>query len=227
MTTVGWTWVAIAAMGVGHGINPAMGWLFAVGLGLQEGRSQAVWRALPPLALGHALAIATAAVMAVVVGQVVSPDLLQWIVGVSLLTLGGVRLRRHRHPRYGGMRLGFRGLTTWSFLMATGHGAGLMVLPLLVGGTAGTAETGGGGHAGHAMHGVHAVHAALVPVSGLTDVTLWTTVFHTAGYLLVTGVIAVIVYQKLGLRLLRTMWFNLDVLWGGALIISGALTLLL
>lgn len=227
MTTVGWTWLALTAMGIGHGINPAMGWLFAVGLGLQEGRSQAVWRALPPLALGHALAIATAALTAVAVGQVLPADLLQWIVGVSLLALGGVRLIRHGHPRYGGMRVGFRGLTTWSFLMATGHGAGLMVLPLLVGEVAGTVETPGAGLSAHARHAVPAAHAALLPASGLTDVTLWATVFHTAGYLLVTGVVAVIVYEKLGLRLLRTMWFNLDVLWGGALLGAGALTLLL
>ena len=227
MTTVGWTWLAVAAMGAGHGINPAMGWLFAVGLGLQEGRSQAVWRALPPLALGHALAIATAALTAVVVGQVVPPDLLQWIVGGSLLTLGGVRLIGHTHPRYGGMRVGFRGLTTWSFLMASAHGAGLMVLPLLVGEVAGTASTASRGHAAHGLHRLPAVHAALVPASGLTDVTLWATVFHTAGYLLVTGVVAVVVYQKLGLRLLHRLWFNLDVLWGGALLTTGALTLLL
>jgi hypothetical protein len=138
VTTVGWTWVALAAMGAGHGINPAMGWLFAVSLGLQEGRSQAVWRALPPLALGHALAIAGAALTAVALGRMVSPDLLQWIVGICLVALGGVRLVGHSHPRYGGMRVGFRGLTTWSFLMASAHGAGLMVLPLLAGEVAGT-----------------------------------------------------------------------------------------
>jgi hypothetical protein len=224
VTAVGWTWLAIAAMGVAHGVNPAMGWLFAVSLGLQEGRSQAVWRALPPLALGHALAIATAALTAVAVGQVVPAHLLRWIVGVSLLAVGSVRLVRHSHPRYGGMRIGFRGLTIWSFLMASAHGAGLMVLPLLVGEVAGTAEAGGGGHA---IHGLTAAHAALVPALAVTDVTLWATVFHTAGYLLVTGVIAVIVYRKLGLRLLRSMWFNLDLLWGGALLGSGALTLLL
>ncbi len=226
MTTVGLTWLVIAAMGVGHGINPAMGWLFAVGLGLQEGRTRAVWRALPPLALGHALAIATAALTAVAVGQVVPADLLQWIVGVCLLALGGVRLIRRSHPRYGGMRVGFRGLTIWSFLMASAHGAGLMVLPLLVGEVAGTEEA-AGGHAAHAVHGVAVAHAALAPLSGLTEVTLWATVLHTAGYLLATAVIAVIVYWKLGLRLLRTMWFNLDLLWGGALLSTGALTLLL
>jgi hypothetical protein len=224
VTAVSWTWLAVAAMGAGHGINPAMGWLFAVGLGLQEGRGRAVWRALPPLALGHALAITIAALTAVVMGQIVPADVLKWVVGASLLTLGGVRLIRHGHPRYGGMRVGFRGLTTWSFLMATAHGAGLMVLPLLVGEVASTTDA---GHAAHAMDGVHAAHAALVPISVLTDVSLWATIFHTAGYLLVTGVLAAIVYHKLGLRHLRRMWINLDVLWGGALLITGAFTLLL
>ena len=216
-----WSWLAFAALGAGHGINPGMGWLFAVALGLQEGRSRAVWRALPPLALGHALAVGAAALTAAALGQVVPADVLKWIVSGSLVALGGVRLVRHRHPRSRGMRVGFRGLASWSFLMATAHGAGLMVLPLLVGQGASTAEA---AHVGHAMHGVRAAQAMLMPMPGLTDVSLWATVFHTAGYLLVTGLVAVIVYHKLGLRLLRAMWINLDLVWGGALIITGALT---
>lgn len=216
-----WSWLAFAALGAGHGINPGMGWLFAVALGLQEGRSRAVWRALPPLALGHALAVGVAALTAAALGQVVPADVLKWIVSASLLALGGARLVRHRHPRSGGMQVGFRGLTSWSFLMATAHGAGLMVLPLLVGDVAGTAEA---AHAGHAAHGGHAAQAMLMPMAGLTDVSLWATVFHTGGYLLVTGLVAVVVYHKLGLRLLRAMWINLDLVWGGALILTGALT---
>jgi hypothetical protein len=216
-----WSWLAFAALGAGHGINPGMGWLFAVALGLQEGRSRAVWRALPPLALGHALAIGAAAITAAALGQVVPVDVLKWIVGASLLALGCVRLVRHRHPRSGGMRVGFRGLTSWSFLMATAHGAGLMVLPLLVGEVASTA---GAAYAGHAAHGVRAAHAMLMPMSGLTDVSLWATLVHTSGYLLVTGLVAVVVYHKLGLRRLRAMWINLDLVWGGALIVTGALT---
>jgi hypothetical protein len=219
-----WSWLAFAALGAGHGINPGMGWLFAVALGLQEGRSRAVWRALPPLALGHALAVGVAAVTAAALGQVVPSDVLKWIVSISLLALGGVRLIRHRHPRSGGMRVGFRGLTSWSFLMATAHGAGLMVVPLLVGSVASAANA--AGLAAHSMPGVHAAHAMLVPMSGVTDVSVWATVFHTGGYLFVTGLVAVVVYHKLGLRLLRAMWINLDLVWGGALIITGGLTLL-
>jgi hypothetical protein len=221
---VTWSWLAFAALGAGHGINPGMGWLFAVALGLQEGRSRAVWRALPALALGHALAVGVAVLTAAALGEVVPAGVLRWIVGTCLVALGGVRLVRHRHPRSGGMRVGFRGLTSWSFLMATAHGAGLMVVPLLVGSAASTANA--AGPAAHSMHGVHAAHAMLMPITGLTDVSLWATIFHTGGYLFVTGVVAVIVYHKLGLRLLRRMWVNLDLVWGSALIITGGLTLL-
>lgn len=198
-------------LGAYHGLNPGMGWLFAVALGMQEGSSRAVWRALSPLALGHALAVAAAVVAAAVVGRLVPGEVLGWIVGALLVGLGVVRLIRHRHPRYGGMRVGFRELTTWSFLMATAHGAGLMVLPLLVG----------------APHGMHLAHASMMPMPEGMDAGIAATVLHTAGYLLVTGVIAVVVYRKVGLRLLRTMWLNLDLIWGGALALTGILTLAL
>ena len=216
-----WTWLALAALGAGHGLNPGMGWLFAVALGMQEGRTRAVWRALSPLALGHALAIGAAVLAAAALGRFLPPSALQWIVGGSLLGLGALRLLRHRHPRYGGMRVGFRELTTWSFLMATAHGAGLMVLPLLVG------HPGGG--SGLGLSGTHAMHlaeASVVPVSGALGTALWATAMHSAGYLLVTGLIAVVVYRKLGLRMLRTMWINLDLIWGGALVVTGAVALL-
>jgi hypothetical protein len=216
-----WTWLALAALGAGHGLNPGMGWLFAVALGMQEGRTSAVWRALPPLALGHALAVGAAVLAAAALGRFLSPAALGWIVGGLLLGLGALRLVRHRHPRYGGMRVGFRELTTWSFLMATAHGAGLMVLPLLVGAS--------GAGSGPGLSGAHAMHlamASVVPVSGPLGTGLWATAMHTAGYQLVTGLIAVVVYRKLGLRMLRTMWINLDLIWGVALVVTGAVALL-
>ena len=215
------TWLVLAALGAGHGLNPGMGWLFAVALGMQEGRARAVWRALPPLALGHALAVGAAVLAAAALGQLLPAEAVEWIVGGLLLGLGALRLLRHRHPRYGGMRVGFRELTIWSFLMATAHGAGLMVLPLLVGGV------GTGGNPG--LSGAHAMHlamASVVPVSGPLGTGLWATAMHSAGYLLVTGLIAVVVYRKLGLRMLRTMWINLDLIWGGALVVTGTVALL-
>ena len=218
-----WTWLALAALGAGHGLNPGMGWLFAVALGMQEGRGRAVWGALPPLALGHALAVGMAAGLAAALGGIVPSETLAWGIGGMLIGLGVLRLVRHRHPRYGGMRVGFRELTIWSFLMATAHGAGLMVLPLLVGGQ-------GVGHdpalaGGHAMH---LARASLLPdLAGRVDAALLATAMHSAGYLLVTGLIAVVVYHKLGLRMLRSLWLNLDLVWGSALVLTGALTLAL
>ena len=210
-----WTWLALAALGAGHGLNPGMGWLFAVALGMQEGRGGTVWRALPPLALGHALAVGVAVAAAVALGGLLPAEVLEWGVGGLLLGLGMLRLLRHRHPRYGGMRVGFRELTIWSFLMATAHGAGLMVLPLLVG------DHGVG--AGQGPHAMQMARASLLPESG----ALLATTMHSAGYLLVTGLIAVVVYHRLGLGMLRTLWLNLDLVWGGALVLTGVLTIAL
>src|SRR5262249_32857836 len=103
-TPMMWTWLSLAGLGAVHGLNPGMGWLFAVALGMEEGRPRAVWRALPPLALGHALAIAAAVLGAAAVGELVPSRVLVWIVGGMLLGLGALRLVRHRHPRYGGMQ---------------------------------------------------------------------------------------------------------------------------
>jgi hypothetical protein len=213
-----WTWLAL--LGAGHGLNPGMGWLFAVALGMQEGRSGAVWRALSPLAVGHALAVGATLLAAAALGPLLPAAALEWLVGGLLIGLGTMRLVHHRHPRYGGMRVGFRELTTWSFLMATAHGAGLMVLPLLVGGSGGVSGSGPSG-----AHAMHLAQASLLPVSGHLGTGFWATATHTASYLLVTGLIALVVYRKLGLRMLRTLWFNIDLIWGGALVLTGALTL--
>lgn len=215
-----WTgWLALLGLGAVHGVNPGMGWLFAVALGLQEGRARAVWRALSPLAVGHALAIGVAVLAALALGEVVQPETLRWIVGGALVMLGGTRVLRHRHPRYGGMQVGFRELTVWSFLMASAHGAGLMVLPLLVPGSGSSAHA-------HATHLMAASVLPALPMSGPVAMGLEATALHTAGYLLVTGLIAVVVYRKLGLRMLRTMWINLDLIWGVALVVTGAVALL-
>lgn len=213
-----WNWMALAALGAGHGLNPGMGWLFAVALGLQEGRARAVWRALPPLALGHAMAVGAAVLGAAALGRLVPTEVLARIVGVVLVALGARRLVRHRHPRYGGMRVNFRELTTWSFLMATAHGAGLMVLPLLLR----QPSLGAGTH--HDLHIVHVAAASMLPVTSTAGFRAM--LLHTGGYLLVTGLIAIVVYRKLGLRMLQTVWINLDLIWGVALIVTGGVALI-
>src|SRR5262245_61273690 len=125
-------WQAMVLLGAYHGINPGMGWLFAVALAMQHGSVRGVWRALPPIALGHALSVAVVLIAAAAAGLVVSLDTLRLLVAATLVTLGIYQLRRHRHPRFGGMQVGFRDLTIWSLLMASAHGAGFMVLPFVM-----------------------------------------------------------------------------------------------
>jgi hypothetical protein len=228
--------VALLLLGGLHGVNPAMGWLFAVSLGLQEQRRGAVWAALAPLALGHALAIGAALLLAALLGLVLPLDRLRWVAAAALVAAGVFQLVRHAHPRYGGMRVGARDLTIWSFLMASAHGAGLMAVPFVIGAGGGAGEgVAGGGHGAH-VHGAH-VHggaaggaagdAALAAVAGIDMSGVIAVLAHTIGYLAVTGILAVLVYEKLGLRLLRTAWINLNLIWAAALIVTGVLTLLL
>lgn len=202
-------WLGLLGLGAAHGINPAMGWLFAVGIGLQERRRAAVWRALGPLALGHALAIAVVLLVAAIAGLVIPQSWLKWVVAGLLVGFGVFHWTGHRHPRFGGMRMSARDLTIWSFLMASAHGAGLMALPLVL-----STPVRAQAHAHHVMAGVDAARSA-----GLVA-----TLVHTAGYLLVTGALAVVVYEKVGLRILRRAWINVNLLWVIALIVSGLLT---
>lgn len=209
-------WIGLLILGAIHGINPAMGWLFAVSLGLQERSRGAVWSSLAPLALGHAVAIVAAVAVAALLGQVIPPAVLKWIVAGLLVAFGVAHLTRHRHPRWGGMRVGARDLAIWSFLMASAHGAGLMALPFVMG----TAASGEMAAAGHGAHHLPAV--AGLPTEWMTG--LLGSGIHTVGYLLVTGAVAVIVYEWVGLRLLRSAWINLDLLWAAALVATGVLT---
>jgi len=212
MTGVG-AEAALVGLGAVHGLNPGMGWLFAVALGLQERSRRALWRALPPLALGHAGAIGLAVAVAAALGHALPVRELRWIVALTLMGLGMFRLARHGHPR-GGFRVGGRDLALWSLLMATAHGAGIMVLPLVL--------PSSGERATHAAH----AGMLLAGVGGLPPGCA-ATVLHTAGYLGVTMLAAVLVYERLGVGVLRRAWVNLDLVWAGALILTGALTGLL
>jgi hypothetical protein len=202
-------WLALFLLGAAHGINPAMGWLFAVARGLQERDRRAVWRALGPLAAGHALAIGCAIALALAVGAVLPLSWLRWVVAASLLAAGVDGLVHHRHVRLGGMRVNGRQLATWSFLMASAHGAGLMVLPFVLG----AAPTRGAMHHDHmAALGVAALPRA-AGIGGLDSTALVAPLVHTAGYLAVTVILAVVVYEKVGLRILRRAWVNVNALW--------------
>jgi hypothetical protein len=226
MTAMTLSAAGVLVLGVWHGINPGMGWLFAVALGMQERSARAVWRALPPLALGHALAVANAVVAAALLGLVLPAAALKYVVAAALLGFGLWRLTRNGHPRFGGMQVGPRDLTIWSLLMATAHGAGLMVVPFVMGGAAAAAQDVAEG-AGFDALGVHAHHgvatAAVLDGSSLGS-ALAATLLHTSGYLVVTGLIALLVYRWVGLRYLRRLWVNLDIIWGSALILTAVLT---
>src|SRR5690349_11023548 len=207
-----WTWVVLFALGAYHGLNPAMGWLFAVSLGLQEKSGRAVWRALPPLALGHLVSMSAVVAVFGLLQIGLSNSLVRIAAAVVLLALGTTKLVSSRHPRWAswtGMRVGFRDLTIWSFLMATAHGAGLMLLPVLF-----------ALPPGEHSHHIHA--GAALPQPWLIAVAV-----HTLAYLATAGAIGLVVYRYVGLAFLRRAWFNLDLLWGLALIIAGILTLII
>jgi len=211
-------WLSLLVLGAAHGINPAMGWLFAVGRGLQRRDRREVWRALGPLAAGHALAIAAAVAAALALGEVLPARWLRWVVAAALVGVGADGLVRHRHISLGGMRVGARELATWSFLVATVHGAGLMVLPFVLGARPTSSAM---------MHHHHGAPVVIASAVSLDPLGITAPLMHTLGYLVVTAAIAVVVYEKVGLRILRRAWINVHVLWAASLIGAGVLTALL
>jgi len=211
--TVFWLMLLLGAY---HGLNPAMGWLFAVALGMQRQQGRVVARSLVPIALGHALAVGSVAAIAAFLGLSLPLVVIRTMVATLLVGLGIFFLVRHWHPRWVRMQVGFRDLTVWSFLMATAHGAGLMVVPVLLSGST-----------AHASAAMTAHDHAHFPAQASPAAAVFATAVHTAGYLAVTGLIAWIVYQKVGLAVLRKAWFNVDLLWAVVLIATGAVTLLM
>lgn len=205
---IDWPWLVLAALGASHGLNPAMGWLFAVALGMQEGSVRAVWRSLLPLAAGHAAAILVVLATLAAIGEFVTVDALKWVVAAVLLGFACLRIAGRGHPRFGGMRVGPRDLAIWSFLMASAHGAGLMVAPFAL--PVMTNEQ---------MH--HAGHAA---VAGIRMGGAEAALLHTAGYLGVTAALAVVVYSRIGLAALRRSWINIDLIWTALLLLTAIAT---
>jgi hypothetical protein len=206
-----WPWVALALLGAYHGLNPAMGWLFALALGLQERRRSAVFGALLPIALGHAAAIALAILVLRFVQHFLPMTVLKWGVASILFALGIYRMFRASHPRGAGMRVGGKDLFVWSFLMASAHGAGLMLLPVLL---------------AQPMPGMTHTMGAMTPVpSSLSPSAVGLAVLiHTASMLAVAGILAFLffeTYEKAGLRLLQHAWLNFDLLWAIALLLAG------
>lgn len=202
-----WPWFALAGLGAFHGLNPAMGWLFAVALGLHRQSRKIVFVSLLPIAAGHALSIAAAAGLLVAAGMIVPGNLVRIASGLLLLGWAAYHWRfGHRHRVRFGMQTGLLGLGIWSFLMATAHGAGLMLWPVLM--PLCLPDVAGGGLGGP-------VAAALTGVG-----------IHTLGMVATTAVVAALVYDWLGVEILRRAWLNVDLIWTVALVATGALLLL-
>jgi hypothetical protein len=208
-------WIAVILLGAYHGVNPGMGWLFAVAHGLQERRRSAVIRALGPIALGHEASIALVVVALGAVAAIVDERTLRIGAASVLLGFGAFKLLRPRwHPRWVGMRISSRELTFWSFLMSTAHGAGLMLIPLIVGFPGAAWLT-------SSDNDIPVLHLSLPALAqdGLA------VLLHTAAMLVVMGFVALLVYDKLGLNVLRRAWLNLDMVWAGAFVVAGVVTL--
>lgn len=221
-TTAGMTTTTLAALvllGLFHGLNPAMGWLFALALGLQERRRTAVLRALPPIALGHAASVAGVVLAVTAAGAVVPAGALRVVGAVALVGVGAAKLLgASAHPRWVGMRVTGRDLTLWSFLVSSAHGAGLMLLPALLAHPGADAR----------MAGPHAAHAAtMATASGAGAPAGAVLLLHTAAMFVAMGTAALAAYQLsqfAGLDVLRRAWVNLDALWAGALVAAGVAT---
>jgi len=201
-----WPWLAVIGFGAFHGINPGMGWLFALSLGLQRQSSRAIWLALLPIAAGHALSVGLVALLVYAGIRYLSIPVLQFITAGLLLGFGAYKLfNYYRHPRWVGMKVDMVDLFLWSFLMATAHGAGLMVAPAFMG-----VSHAGGSHALHLPAGASLLLAVLA---------------HTLAMLLLMGLVAWLVYTRLSLTVLRRHWINFDLIWAAALLTVGVIAL--
>jgi hypothetical protein len=209
-----YVWLSLFLLGCYHGINPAMGWLFAVVLGLQERSTSAVFRAIVPLALGHLLSVGVVVLVSVFAAVEFPHAIVQRVAAGVLLSFGAYRLIRARHPRWVGMRVGFMGLLAWGFLMSSAHGAGLMLVPFV------TAK-----HA--AMQGTMAMPPSIPPAQTPFAFGWLVIAVHTLGYLAAMTIVAFVVYTKFGVSFLRTAWFNVDLVWSAALLATGIVLLLI
>jgi hypothetical protein len=199
MTVAAWPWLALIMLGAWHGLNPGMGWLFSVALGLQERSRRAVFVALLPIALGHALAIGLVVLLLYIVGPMIPFRWLRIGGAATLFIIAIWKLWRARHPTWVGMRVNFWDLTNWSWLMASAHGAGLMLVPVLLGGR--SVFCGATSSSTNSLLFFH-------PLAATAAVGV-----HTISHLVIAGLIAWVVYDFIGLAVLRRSWINLDLIW--------------
>jgi hypothetical protein len=203
-----WLWLAIAGLGVFHGLNPAMGWLFAVALGLNRRSDRIVWLALIPIGLGHALAVAIVLFVVLALGIVLEPALLRPLAAALLFAWAAWHaFYGWRHKLRFGMQIGLAGLFLWSFLMANAHGAGLMLVPAVI----------------PLCLAASPVHT--LKIGSSLPVALAALALHTAAMLATIGIVSIVVYKWLDLGFLRRGWINFDLLWTIMLVVCGIIVL--
>jgi hypothetical protein len=203
-------WLTLAGLGAYHGVNPAMGWLFAVSRGMQERSRRAVVRSLVPIAIGHELSIALVAGLVVGLSVVADSSTLRIVAAAALLGFGIFRFVKPRaHFRWTSMRVSDRELGMWSFLMSTAHGAGLMIAPVILG-----LQASSNSHDDMAMLSGGPINVAAVGIA-----------VHVLAMVAVMGAIAYVVYERVGLQILRRAWLNTDQVWAGAFVLAGVVTL--
>src|SRR5262249_56565664 len=201
-----WPLLALAGLGLVHGLHPAMGWLFAVAVGLHRGSERIVLLSLVPITLGHAAAVAAVLLAVLALGLVIDHTML---LRFAALVLIGWALW---HALYGhlrrvrvGMQTGLVGLVLWSFLMASAHGAGLMLIPAL-----------------------QPLCSAAQPAAQATfgaPVALAALGVHSAAMLATIAAVSLIVYNWTGVDFLRRGWINVDLIWVAVLATCGVILL--
>jgi hypothetical protein len=198
-----WPWFVLAGLGVFHGINPAMGWLFAVALGLHRQSRKIVLLSWVPIAVGHAAAVATVLLVVLAFGLVMDHASLRRAAAAILLGWAlWHAMRGHRQRLRIGMQTGLAGLALWSFLMSSAHGAGLMLVPVLL-----------------PLCAARPAHAVLPVAAAALGV-------HTVAMLMTITAVSVVVYDWFGLAILRWGWINFDLIWMGSLTTCGILLML-
>lgn len=197
-------WLVLAGLGAFHGLNPAMGWLFAVALGLHRQSRRIALQSLVPIALGHMVSIGVVAIAVLTLGLVVNERLLEMAAGLALIGWAMYHATYgHSHRVRIGMKTGMMGLGVWSFTMATAHGAGLMLVPVLI------------------PLCLTAGPTSELTASGSLPIALAAIGVHMAAMLAVILAVTVCVYEWAGLSLLRRGWINFDLIWIATLVITG------
>jgi hypothetical protein len=202
-------WLTLAGLGAYHGLNPGMGWLFAVSRGMQERSRRAVLRSLVPIAVGHEASIALVAVLVIALSTTTDPVELRIAAAIALVAFGIFRFVKPRaHFRWTSMRVSDRELGMWSFLMSSAHGAGLMVAPVILG-----------------LQASQSSHDDMAMISGPISVSAVGVAVHVLVMVAVMGTVAFFVYERVGLKILRRAWINTDQAWAASFVLAGLVTL--